>query len=82
MAGNFIIFPAMQSSHHFRYQTKLKIRDIEDDAEKMRRLRGLPKGLQLPYEVRHPWMRPVFEEDFVLITEFSENEGPREVVSI
>lgn len=70
----------MQSSHHFRYQSKPKIRDIEDDAEKIRRLKGLPKGLHLPLEIRNPWMKTSFEEDFILITEFAENEGPRDVV--
>ena len=57
------------------------MRELEDDMEKVRRLKGLPRNLHLPYEIRNPWMRSSFEEDFILITEFSENEGPRDVVS-
>ncbi|KXJ14395.1 guanine nucleotide exchange protein smcr8a isoform X2 [Exaiptasia diaphana] len=72
----------MQSSHHLQFQSKMKMRDIGDDAEKIRRLKGLPKGLHLPFEIRNPWMKTTFEEDFILITEFAENEGPRDVLTL
>lgn len=45
---------------------------------------------KLPYNLRfscdglprsNPWSRSIFNGDFILIAEFSENEGPKPVVS-
>lgn len=43
---------------------------------------ALPIELTPSYELRNPWISgATFEEDFILIAEFSEVEGPKPLVS-
>ena len=42
----------------------------------------LPRGLRYPTEPSQPWVKWSFDDDFVLLAEFSEDEGPRPLVSI
>ncbi|XP_048577864.1 guanine nucleotide exchange protein smcr8a [Nematostella vectensis] len=53
-----------------------------EEVERVMSKRTLPKGLHFPDVVATPWPRAAFEEDFILIAEFSENEGPRPVLTI
>lgn len=56
---------------------------VEDHVELCSRLQNskLPRTLRYPTEKAQPWFKWSFDEDFVLLAEFSEDEGPRPVVS-
>ena len=41
----------------------------------------LPRALRFAAEKVQPWVKWSFDADFILLAEFSEDEGPRPVVS-
>lgn len=67
----------MHSAFH-----QMRWREQEDPGRAKSPL-NLPRNLRLHHHNKpNPWKKSSFEDDFILITEFAENEGPKAVVSV
>lgn len=63
------------------YHSEFRCMSIQSSALIQSDLADLPEHLQIGYEYdRNPWENS-FMQDFVMVAEFSEHEGPRPLVS-
>jgi hypothetical protein len=57
------------------------IRDISFNTSTQSEYADLPEHLQISYDcAKNPWAN-LFMQDFIMVAEFSEHEGPRPLVS-
>ena len=66
---------------HGAYDWQWKAQEFGDEVVGADGILDLPRNLRFASERAVPWWRSSFDEDFILVAEFSENEGPRPVVS-
>ena len=77
----YLLFCAMLMDRmHGAYERVSLVSQMRDHATS--ELIDLPEHLQISYEYdSNPWEN-LFMQDFILVAEFSEHEGPRPLVSL